>query len=62
MDIWIERFKVAKPLDPMHPVIIPGEPEYAAHQDRLVSGIPLNNRVVEDLTQLAIHLNLDHPF
>lgn len=62
MDKWIARFKAAKPIDPMHPVIIPGEPEYAAHQDRLASGIPLNNRVVEDLTQLAIHLKLDHPF
>lgn len=62
MDLWINRFKSATPINPAHPVIIPGEPEAAAHKSRTLTGIPLNNKVIEDLSQLAIHLKLDHPF
>ena len=58
MDNWIERFKNAKTITPEQKVIIPGEPEFAEHDRRLKSGIPLNEKVVEDLQSLAKKFNL----
>jgi LDH2 family malate/lactate/ureidoglycolate dehydrogenase len=62
MDQWIKRFKEAKPIHQEQPVIIPGEPELAHSKTREKEGIPLIDLVVNDLTQLAIDLKLDHPF
>lgn len=62
MDHWIQRFKTAQPVNANQPVIIPGEPEFHAHKTRSVSGIPLGEKVHEDLKALAIKLKLDHPF
>jgi L-2-hydroxycarboxylate dehydrogenase (NAD+) len=41
-------------------VLTPGEPEWAAEDDRRANGIPLHPAVVEDLRQLADEL--DVPF
>lgn len=62
MDLWIERFKNAVPIDKSQPVIIPGEPEANFEKIRLVEGIPLIDAVVQDLKQLAVNFKLDHPF
>jgi LDH2 family malate/lactate/ureidoglycolate dehydrogenase len=59
MDRWIDRFKQATPVHADQRVIIPGEPEFAEEQKRMEEGIPLNPKVVEDLTILAQKLNLD---
>lgn len=58
LDNWIERFKAAKPVDASQPVIIPGEPEFEAEQERKQSGIPLVDAVVNDLNELAEKLGL----
>ena len=58
LDNWIERFKSAKTIDPDKRVIIPGEPEFAFEQERVVSGIPLIDAVVDDLNVLADKLGL----
>jgi LDH2 family malate/lactate/ureidoglycolate dehydrogenase len=62
MDIWIERFKGAIPKNDENKVIIHGEPEFTFENERKLSGIPLNHKVVNDLTTLAEKLKLDHPF
>jgi len=62
MDIWIERFKGAEPINANQPVIIPGEPEAAFYKLRQKKGIPLIDAVVNDLKQLAETCNLEHPF
>lgn len=62
MDQWIRRFKDAKPIDPQHTVIIPGSPEATLFKDRQISGIPLIDKVCNDLKTLAIHYHLEHPF
>ncbi len=62
MDMWINRFKMAKPIDSSQPVIIPGEPEASYEKDRLANGIPVIDAVVNDLKNLAENFKLDHPF
>ena len=59
MDNWIERFKNATPIESNQKVIIPGEPEFAEEEKRLESGIPLNDKVVEDLKSLAKKFKLE---
>ena len=53
LDNWIERFKSAAPISPEQGVIIPGEPELWAQQERKVSGIPIIDAVCDDLNDLA---------
>lgn len=53
MDNWIHRFKTATPISPDQKVIIPGEPELEAEQERNENGIPLIDAVVKDLNELA---------
>ena len=58
IDQWISRFKTATPIDENQPVIIPGEPEYDAEQLNKKQGIPVNNKVLEDLAVLAERFKL----
>ena len=59
MDTWIARFKSASPIDASQTVVIPGEPEYEAYNDRIKNGIPLVDAVANDLNDLAIKFGLD---
>lgn len=49
MDNWIGRFRSAKPIDPVNPVLIPGDPERIMEAERMKTGIPLLPVVVDDL-------------
>jgi LDH2 family malate/lactate/ureidoglycolate dehydrogenase len=59
LDNWIERFKGAQTVDPNLKVIIPGEPELEAEQDRKANGIPLVQAVVDDLNLLAERFGIE---
>lgn len=59
LDNWIERFKSAKTVNVDKNVIIPGEPESAFEQDRIINGIPLIDVVVNDLNELAKKLEIE---
>ena len=52
MDKWIERFRSAKHIDG-NPVQIPGDQERNFRAERLVSGLPLIEPVVESLKELG---------
>jgi L-2-hydroxycarboxylate dehydrogenase (NAD+) len=58
MDNWITRFRSAKTVEGQSRVLIPGDPEREISQVRIKEGVPLNPKVVEDLKELAIKLNL----
>ncbi|MCA0428431.1 MAG: Ldh family oxidoreductase [Bacteroidetes bacterium] len=58
MDNWIQRFKASERLNPEEPVLIPGEPELEAKQERLAKGIMLNAEVENDLLALAARFEL----
>jgi LDH2 family malate/lactate/ureidoglycolate dehydrogenase len=53
MEIWIRRFREAIPAEGQERVLIPGDPEREAQEQRLLYGIPLLSVVYEDLTQLG---------
>lgn len=58
MDNWVKRFKDASPINPDQKVIIPGEPEHEAEQDRRKNGIPIVDAVVKDLNEVAEKLKV----
>ena len=53
LDKWIETFKTAEPIDDSLPVLIPGEPEAWAIQERSTHGVPLNSEVVDSLENIS---------
>ena len=53
MDNWISRFRNAKSAADMPDVLIPGDPEREMEIIRRVEGIPLNEKVVADLQEIA---------
>lgn len=57
MDCWIETFKNAKAVEGKR-VLIPGEPEMMHYEERIKNGIPLIDKVVNDLKQLAVKFDL----
>ena len=62
MDQWIRRFREAQAVNPEQQVIIHGSPEAHLYKDRIHSGIPLIDKVCNDLKTLAIQYHLEHPF
>jgi LDH2 family malate/lactate/ureidoglycolate dehydrogenase len=59
MDNWITRFRSAKTIDGQDRVLIHGDPERQMNDVRLEEGIPLNQKVEEDLQSLAAKFNID---
>lgn len=53
MDNWINRFRSAKPVAGVANVQIPGDAEREMAAERMKNGIPVNEKVVEDLTVLS---------
>ena len=49
----LDSLRATDPIDPVEPVLVAGDPEYAAEAERKRSGIPLTRRVVEDLRAVA---------
>jgi len=58
MDNWIARFRAAKPAPGQTHVLIPGDPERLAEQDRRANGIPLLDSVVEDLSRCGAQFGI----
>lgn len=59
MDIWINRFREAVPVNGQERVYIPGDPEREIEAKRLQEGIPLLPAVVQDLQELAKRFRID---
>lgn len=58
MDNWIKRFRGAKTVAGQPAVLIPGDPERESETHRRKAGIPLNEKVVEDLDALGKKLGV----
>jgi LDH2 family malate/lactate/ureidoglycolate dehydrogenase len=53
MDHWIRRFRNSETTEGHENVLIPGDPEREMTKRRTKEGIPLPEKVVEDLEELA---------
>ena len=53
IDNWIDAFKSAERIEVDQEIFVPGEIEYNIEQKRYLSGIPLNDKVVQDLEALG---------
>ncbi len=53
MDNWIGRFRSAKTTEGQDRLFIPGDPERESEHESSKNGIPLNEKVVTDLTELC---------
>jgi L-2-hydroxycarboxylate dehydrogenase (NAD+) len=58
MDNWISRFRSARTVDGQERVIIPGDPEREMEYTRMKDGIPLNEKVVDDLQLLGSKMSV----
>ncbi|TAH26595.1 MAG: Ldh family oxidoreductase [Cytophagales bacterium] len=58
MDIWIDRFRNAKPVEGEPSVLIPGDPERICEAHRMTNGIELLPPVIDDLKKLAERFEL----
>lgn len=58
MDQWIQRFRLARPVNENQPVLIPGDPERWMEKERRENGIPLLPAVVVDLGKLSQKLGI----
>ncbi len=58
MDNWIRRFRSARPVDGEERVLVPGDPEREMSVERMKTGIPVNEKVVEDLKVLGEKLGV----
>jgi LDH2 family malate/lactate/ureidoglycolate dehydrogenase len=59
MDDWIRTMRKTKPQPGYQQVLIPGDPERIAYQQRMKLGIPLNIEVVNSLTAIANETGID---
>ncbi len=62
MDLWIRTFKEATPAKGQNRVFIPGEPEREWEAIRMKEGIPVLDRVKEELSLIAKELNIKMSF
>ena len=59
MDNWISRFRSAKTIESEEKLIIPGDPEREFEFERMKNGIPLNEKVIQDLKELSAKFAID---
>ncbi|XOV94982.1 MAG: Ldh family oxidoreductase [Bacteroidota bacterium] len=58
IDDWIEEFRRTPPLPGHDAVLIPGDPERIAEEERSVKGIPVIQAVLDDLVNISKHTNV----
>lgn len=57
VDDVLRTVKATKPIDPDEPVLIPGDPEWASRQRRLVEGIPMSQSLIGKIREIASGAN-----
>jgi L-2-hydroxycarboxylate dehydrogenase (NAD+) len=62
VDRMIQEIRTLEPVDGHERVLIPGEPEYLAEQDRRVNGIPVHPSVVQQLREIGREVGIEAPF
>jgi LDH2 family malate/lactate/ureidoglycolate dehydrogenase len=58
MDNWIKRFRQARTVENQENVLIPGDPEREFELERTKNGIPILNKVMQDLKELGLKMEI----
>ena len=58
MEKWMQSMRDSRSIG-QEQILVPGDPEWRAEDERLQNGIPVHEEVVRDLTRLASELNLE---
>jgi len=53
LDSMMDALRASKPIDPQKPVLVAGDPEYAAHDESIRNGISLSRSVIEDIRMIC---------
>jgi LDH2 family malate/lactate/ureidoglycolate dehydrogenase len=53
LDDMVDALHRARPVDPAEPVLVPGDPEVAAKRERASEGIPVPERLAEQIRDIA---------
>ena len=53
MDRLLDMLRATPPVDPAHPVMTAGDPEYAAYAERKANGIPMTDTLFEELRDVC---------
>lgn len=61
MDLWIREFRNCEPLSAKAPVLIPGEKENKMHSSRKKHGIPIVDKVVNELVTISARTGIPMP-
>ena len=59
INIWKSSFKATEPINMNEPVLIHGEIEQKIYEERLQNGIPLNEKVYEDILSISLKFGID---
>ena len=59
MDNWLKTFRAAQTIPGQERVLIPGDLEREMEKERLENGVPLMDKVVDDLTELGESLGIE---
>ena len=57
----VEEIKGAPPIDPDHPILLPGEPEFHRMEERRSKGVPIDHNTAEQLRELSKELDVECP-
>jgi LDH2 family malate/lactate/ureidoglycolate dehydrogenase len=61
MDLWIQRFRNTKPAVDENAVQIPGDAERTEYKKRIQNGIPIGDKVLNDLEAIAAQTGIQLP-
>ncbi len=53
LDDALDLLRATPPADPERPVLVPGDPEAAAQEERLHNGVPLSNVLLDELREIC---------
>jgi L-2-hydroxycarboxylate dehydrogenase (NAD+) len=62
IDQMLRELKELEPIEGAGGVVIPGEPEFLAEQDRRVNGIPVHPTVVAEIREIGREVGVEAPF
>jgi LDH2 family malate/lactate/ureidoglycolate dehydrogenase len=61
LEKFVEEVKGAPPIDPHHPVLLPGEPEFQRMEERRSKGVPIDPDTAKQLRELSKELDVECP-